>query len=101
MTNPRIDGYLGLARRGRYLTLGETALSRCLKGQVKLLLISEDIAPNSLKEALATATKTHVPYRRYGTKSELGVLLGKTNLAIIGVGEAHLARQIMAALEED
>jgi ribosomal protein L7Ae-like RNA K-turn-binding protein len=100
MTNPRLDGYLGLAQRGRYLSFGETALDRCLKGQVRLLLIAEDIAANSLKDALAVVTKTNTPYRRYGTKSELGARLGKVNIAIIGVGEAHLARQMMIELED-
>jgi ribosomal protein L7Ae-like RNA K-turn-binding protein len=100
MNNVRLDGYLGLAQRGRYLSFGETALDRCLKGQVKLLIIAEDAASNSLKEALNAAARMNVPHRLYATKAELGTLLGKNNIAVIGVAEAHLARQMMKELED-
>ena len=100
MTSKRIDGYLGLARRGGYLVFGETALGALTNRRVKLLLVAGDSGERTKKDVLRALEATPTKHYTYSDKTALAAMFGKTAVAIIGITSDQLAKQIIRELED-
>ena len=96
----RVDGYLGLARRGGYLLFGETAIIQAKAGRVVLLLIASDISASSRKLVDHDEVLNNTIVINYGTKASLGALMNKGAIAIIGIKNRGIAKQIRKILED-
>ncbi|HOJ45365.1 MAG TPA: 50S ribosomal protein L7ae [Bacilli bacterium] len=100
MKYERINGYLGLARRANRIALGETALYQCRMGKVSLLLIAQDASDNTRDLAIRTAITHKVAHKIYLTKTELGSLIGKGSVALLGLLDRGLSAQVIHEMEE-
>ena len=92
--------YLGLGARGRLLAVGYTTCIFLIgKGKVKMIILAEDLAKNSVEKMTAAAAKNNIPYRIYGSKEELSHITGKENAGIFGVTEENLSRAILEEID--
>lgn len=95
MTESKVYGWLGLARKAGKLVAGdalcEDALSR---RRVKLLLLATDAGANTRERFTELCEKLGVQLQTFGTKNELGNLLGRDSYAVIAILSRSFAEQI-------
>jgi len=95
----KVERLLGLARRARKLAIGSTEVEQQLKKQrVKLLVFAEDASANSRRKVLELARGC--PVVTYGTVAELGALLGREKVAVLGVLDVHFAKGILEEMRK-
>lgn len=87
---------LGFAQRAGKVVSGEAATRIQLsRKRLKLLIIAEDAAPEVQRQLTALAEKFGVTFMVTGRKEELGLAIGKSPRAVIGIGDAYFARLII------
>ena len=96
----KVLNYLGLAARGRMLAIGyNTCMFMMGKRKVKLVLLAEDLAENSVKKMLSLCKRNNVPYVVYGTKEVLSHRTGKDDSGIFGITDENLAKAIQDEID--
>ncbi len=96
----KVLNYLGLAARGRMLANGyNTCMFMMGKRKIKLLVLAEDLAENSMKKMVSLANKHKVPYVVYGTKEVLSQRTGNEDAGIFGITDINLAKAISEEIE--
>ena len=90
---------LGLARRAGRLNYGFDMVMGGME-QTHLLLLAEDSAPRTCRNAESAAGEwnipvLHLPY----TKDQLGVSIGTKPVGIIGVADRGFARSLAQSIE--
>ena len=99
----RILQFIGLATRAGKMVSGfEATVDSVSKGEVKILLISEDISRNTLSKLLDNiAASAYEPEAyRFGTAEELGNCTGKRPRAIVAITDEGFANKLRVMLEE-
>ncbi|KKM11798.1 hypothetical protein SY88_06300 [Clostridiales bacterium PH28_bin88] len=99
-----IKTLLGFAQRAGKVISGEVAtriqLSKRRKRRLKLLILAEDTAPEVQRQYMALAQKQGVAMLVAGRKEELGLAIGKSPRAIVGIWDEHFARLIIEKARE-
>ena len=95
-------GYLGLARRGGNLAIGEEPVGiACRSNHARLMILAKDAADNTFRRARSFASGGKPPIIRVPfTKDELGDTLGVNACAIVAFTDVSLALAFVKALEE-
>ena len=95
-------GYLGLARRGGNVVIGEEPVGIACRGShARLMLLAKDAADNTFRRARSFAAGGKPPIIRVPyTKAELGDALGVNACAIVAFTDVSLALAFVKALEE-
>jgi ribosomal protein L7Ae-like RNA K-turn-binding protein len=91
---------IGFGQRAGKLESGNLAVKDALmKKKAKLLIIAED-APVRLRHEFTKIAETkNVPALVYGSKEELGRLIGKSPRSVFALTEDCMARGILGTLE--
>ncbi|MCP4546115.1 MAG: hypothetical protein GY835_06590 [bacterium] len=85
-----IASYIHLARRSGALAVGYRAVKKGLgRGTCRLVLLAEDAG-----ESLTRLETGRIPIVTISDKAELGNLLGRNEVAILGINDPHLAAAI-------
>ena len=94
--------YLGLARRGSNLAIGEEPVGIACRGShARLLILAQDAADNTFRRARSFAAGGKPPIIRVPfTKVELGDALGVNACAIVALTDVSLALAFVQALDE-
>ena len=88
----KIRPLIGFANKAGKLTLGRTATeSAYFRGKLELIIITPDASPK-LKRFIQTVQDT--PVLRVGSKDEMGKIVGRDQVAIIGVADRNFAEAI-------
>ena len=90
MEAQKLRGLLGLARRGQKLALGRAACRQAGRdGRLHLLLVARDAGASAVRDATGSNAVrcVHVDL----DKQQLGGLVGRGAVAILGVLDPHLA----------
>lgn len=96
----RADGLVVTARRAGRAAVGTDAVREALaQGRLHLLLVAADAA-NRRDELVASAEAGGVPWVVHGDRCRLGGLLGRAEVAVLGVDEPVLARLLADAVEK-
>lgn len=96
------ETYLGFAKKSGNLLAGyNTCVSAMNKGKIKLLIICEDIAENSMEKITGLARANQTKYRIYGHSDVLGPATGSSGRAIFGITDAGFAKTIAAAIDQE
>lgn len=91
---------IGIGQRAGKLISGSQAVKSHLnRGRVKLLVIANDASPQSAQEINRLAGAKAVPVLTYGSKDDLGRLIGKSPRSALAVTDEHIARGIIEAYE--
>ena len=95
-------GLLGLARRAGGLVLGSEAVRQSVRsGGVALVLLAEDAAPGQAAKVERLLAHGTVPWRRFGTRNELGAALGGPPYSAVGVTRGGFADRLLEELDAD
>lgn len=96
------ESYLGFAKKSGNLLAGyNTCVSAMNKGKIKLLIICEDLAENSMEKITGLARANQTKYIIYGHSDALGPITGSSGRAIFGITDAGFAKTIAAAINQE
>ncbi|OPY59082.1 MAG: putative ribosomal protein YlxQ [Pelotomaculum sp. PtaU1.Bin035] len=95
-----IDWIIGMGQRAGKLMSGNFAVKDALaRGRVKLLVIAKDTSGRTRRELSVLAGSKNIPTVSFGSKVELGRLIGKAPRSAVAFTDELLARRILGALE--
>lgn len=95
-----VRSLLGLGLRQRVVALGRTACRRAgRRGRLHLVLIAADAGDSALRDGAVPphVACMHLPFG----KAELGGVVGRTQLAVLGVTDPHLAAGLLECARTD
>lgn len=95
--NNRINGLLGMARRAGKVCSGEAQIEAMLKKRKGCLMILAEDSPGTQKNFTRWAEDIGLPVMIYGSKQELGLLLGLSPRSAILVMDGGFAKAILEA----
>lgn len=97
----KLHSYLGFAKRSGNLLSGyNTCIHAMTKNKVRLLILAEDLAENTLKKITKEAEKQKVAYRMYSKGEVLSQITGSSGRGIFGITDENFAKVIERELEE-
>ncbi len=95
-----VDRIIGLGQRAGKIISGDYSVKSALAGgRVKLLIIAKDTSARTRKDLIGIAGTKNTPTISYGSKEELGRLIGKSPRSAVALTDMHMARGILGALE--
>ena len=100
--NDRALGYLGLARRGGNLQVGDELVRAAVRaGKARMLVLSADAGAHTLRRARNLSQTCDVPlFVSPWTKEDIGNAVGKGTCAMAAFTEPRLALACLKALEQ-
>ena len=104
MNNPeRALNYLGLARRGGNLVIGEEPVGiACRSSHARLLILAQDAADHTFRRARSFTPNGKPPVIRVPfDKEQLGNALGVNACAMVALTDVSLALAFVKSLDED
>lgn len=103
----KILRFIGMARRAGKIVFGfEAVRAAVLKDDVFLLIVSEDVSPNTLNKLIDVGKEYSGRYGKdlsffsFGSKDELGTAIGKDAKAVIGITDKGFSDKLSEMLEE-
>jgi ribosomal protein L7Ae-like RNA K-turn-binding protein len=91
--------FLGLIQKSGNLSSGDESVEIDIKkGRCRLLIIAEDASENTKKRFEDMARYRKVPYVFFGSKTELGLGLGKSDRAVIALKNEGFANAFLKKL---
>lgn len=101
MIRNKVESYMGFAARSRNLITGyNTCIMMMGKRKVKLLILSEDLAENTIKKMVSECNKNKVAYRIFGNSDDLSHITGKSGKGIFGITDNHFAEIICKEIDQ-
>ena len=101
MIRNKVESYMGFAARSRNLITGyNTCIMMMGKRRVKLLILSEDLAENTIKKMVSECNKNKVMYRIFGHSDDLSHITGKSGKGIFGITDKHFAEIICKEIDQ-
>ena len=98
--NQKIHSYIGLAMRaGKVVSGDDTTLKELKKGRVNLIIVAEDASDNTKKLFKDKSAYRKVDQILFSTKVELGLSIGKSPRAVLGIKDKALAQKILELVE--
>jgi len=95
-----IDKMLGLGQRAGRLISGDFAVKSAInRGKVKLLIIALDAAKRTQRELTGLAAYKNIPVITYGSKEELGRLIGKSPRSAVAFTDEKMVSGILRKME--
>lgn len=94
--------YLALARKGGLAELGEEPVGAIARtGKAYVILVAADASDHTWRRAKSYAAGTEQQCVRLScTKEEMGIVVGRTSLAIAAITDVQLALALVKALDE-
>ena len=96
----KIASHLGFAAKARKLVTGyNTCIYMMEKKKIRLLILTEDLAENSVKKMVSAAEKYRVPCKIYGNREQLSKITGNVDKGIYGITDDNFAKVISEGIE--
>ena len=94
--NQKIHSYIGLAMRaGKVVSGDDTTLKELKKGKLSLIIVAEDASDNTKKLFKDKSSYRKINQIFFSTKVELGLSIGKSPRAVIGIKDKNLSQNII------
>lgn len=89
--------FLGLIKKSGKLIEGYNKCEDSIKKNQKIycIIISKDVSENTSKKFVSYCSKNNLPIITGYTKDELGRMLGKSEISIIGVSDKHMCEKLI------
>ncbi|SET40499.1 Ribosomal protein L7Ae [Salinibacillus kushneri] len=92
---------VGLAFRAGKCSLGEETILKDIRSkQLKLLIIAEDAAPNTIKKFTDKCTFYDIPFVIGDNRDTLSQAIGKEGRVAVGVKDSGFAKKIVSMVEQ-
>ena len=96
----KVLSYMGFAAKARKLVTGyNTCIYMMEKRKIRLLILTEDLAENSVKKMVSAAEKHRVSYRIYGSREQLSQITGNVDKGIFGIIDDNFAKVISDGID--
>ena len=96
-----LEGLLGLARRAGKLILGADGVETAIRqNKIRAVILAEDASKTTASNIMDLAQKHSVPFFVILTKDRLGELMGRRELAVMGITDPSFANGIYKCLEQ-
>ena len=96
----KVRSLINFAIRAKKYTIGENVVFS-KKGKVKLALLASNASDNTKKRYTDKLIFNQIPFVEYSTKEEIGNLLNKKEVAILGITEVNISKEIKKLIKED
>lgn len=103
MLSDKAIGLLGIARKAGKIELGEDPVGNlCKAGKARLLILASDAADHTLRRAASFAGVHETPLAVLeADKSQLGLVFGRSSLAMAAFSDVSLAESFLHALGQE
>ncbi len=92
---PKIESYLGFAKKSRNLVEGiHTCEVYAKKKKIELIITASDLGKSSKEKIEKICSKEVILLENYSTKEKLGEIIGKEQAGVIGIIDKHFAKII-------
>lgn len=96
----KVYNLIGIAQRAGKTSSGATAAQTSLtRNRAQVLLMSEDISPNTKELLLKSCRKRNIPWIILGSRYDLGTSMGKAYRVALTINDAGIASAIVKAIE--
>lgn len=92
-----IEGLLGLAFAAKKLVYGEKAMESIRLQKALLVVLADDVAPNSKKKILDKCAYYQVPVKLGISREVLSRSIGKHDIVMVSIIEEGFAKKILQA----
>ena len=100
MTRDKVYSYLGFAAKSRNLVTGYNTCTMMMeKGKVRLLILTGDLAENTVKKMLQQCGRTKTEYRIFEESEVLSHVTGNRGKGIFGITDSHFAEIICKEID--
>ncbi len=100
MGKSKVYSYLGFAARSRNLVTGyNTCVMMMEKRKLKLLILTGDLADNTVKKLRSKCEANHINYRIFGDSEQLSQVTGNVGKGVFGVTDRHFAEIICKEID--
>ena len=101
MVRDKVMTYLGFAAKSRNLVAGSNTCQMMMeKWKIQLLIVTDDIAENTMKKMLQCCNRNNIEYRVFGNSDELSRITGKSGKGIFGITDKHFAEIIVKEIDQ-
>lgn len=90
----KISTLLQFAYKAHKLYFGESVIIEMLSNKIKLVVLATDVSPSQEKKYLNKTSYYGIPTIRILSKSELGDLFSKNEVACVGISDNNFAKEI-------
>lgn len=95
--NNKINTLIQFALRSRAIVYKQVLQGQINRNKIHLIIIAKDASSNTIKEF----NFKNVPVITYLDKEELGIILNKDSVAVFGISNPNLAKQINKLMKEE
>ena len=100
MNRDKVFSYMGFAARSRNLVTGyNSCILMMERKKIRLLILTEDLAENTMKKMLQQCDRSHVEYRIFGKREQLSHITGNCDKGIYGITDRHFAEIICKEID--
>lgn len=97
----KLHRYLGFAKKSGNLISGfQTSVFAMKKRKVKLLIISDDAAENTVNKIEKEAKRYKVVYRKYGASTDLSRATGTAGRTVFAIIDQNFADVILKEIDQ-
>ena len=96
----KVLSYMGFAAKARKLVTGyNTCIYMMEKRKIRLLILTEDLAENSVKKMVSAAEKHRVADKIYGSREQLSKITGNVDKGLYGITDDNFAKVISDGID--
>jgi len=100
LTNKKIYGLIGLARRAGKIAFGtESCIDSIKRRKSKLVIVAEDCAERTKKNFKLLCEDINIPFQILGTIEEISNCIGQNNKAVISMEDENFSKQILKIID--
>ncbi|MGN0659261.1 MAG: L7Ae/L30e/S12e/Gadd45 family ribosomal protein [Emergencia sp.] len=100
MKRDKVYSYLGFAAKSRNLVTGYNTCALMMeRRKIRLLILTTDLAENTVKKMLQLCSRNHIEYRIFGDSDTLSHATGSSGKGIFGVTDSHFAEIICKEID--
>lgn len=99
MEEKKLYSWLGMCMRAGKLVSGDETTLKCLKSKkLNLVIIAEDASNNTKKLFKDKSSFRNIEYVEFGDKNSLGLAIGKSPRAVLGIMDKNMADKLRQLL---
>ncbi len=97
----KIISFIGMGKKAGFISIGETGAEIDIKKRKSsLVIVAEDASENTVKKFRNMADYRKTAFLQYGTKEELGNILGKKAVSVISVSDRKFSEALLKKVEQ-
>jgi len=101
MKNNKIDTMIGFAVKSGNISLGYKITKSEINNRVYLVIVAEDISINIKEKLEKVIENKNIYYIQYKTKEELGNILGKNLVGVLGIKDKNMTKYIIDLIKQE